>query len=230
MGSKGPTSGGCLFLPLICLPCIELHPKGDDISNSSWGNGLLAFMEINTSTSEEQEHQVQATAVPLSVVSGFLLSLQFLLPLKNTIPLPMPRASSCSAKEAAFRPHIAGFGDLCVESRICPPSSCLASVSTCRAQACVQLLGSCPCARAVWGPRGHWLRRSHLGNSLQVHTPLQWHRLCLGCSVFQSLKQPAGGFLYKTELQFLVSLCSAHRQTLWARPGTEPGHGGQGGS
>lgn len=89
---------GAVLSFFTCLPCVEMHPRGDDISNSSWGNGLLAFMEINTSISEAQEHQVQATAVPLSVVSGFL-SLQLLLPLKNAIRLSMPRASPCSAKQ-----------------------------------------------------------------------------------------------------------------------------------
>lgn len=53
-GAKDPPVGGCLLLHSICLPCVEPHPRGDDISNSSWRDGLLAFMEINTSTSQSR--------------------------------------------------------------------------------------------------------------------------------------------------------------------------------
>ena len=164
------TSGGCPFFSFTCLPCVEMHPRGDDISNSSWGSELLAFMEINTSTSEEQEHQVQATAVPLPVVSGFLLSLQLLLPLKNAIRLPMPRASSCSANKTAFRPHVAGFGDLSVESCTCPPDCCLAFASTCRPQACVWFLGSFPCAITTGAQRALAPWGLSIRNTLQAPT------------------------------------------------------------
>lgn len=145
-GEWRPASGGCLFLPFICLPCVEPHPGGDDISNSSWGNGLLAFMEINTSTSEEQAHQVQATAVPLSAVSGFLLSLQLVLPLKTT-PAPFRCQKQAPALlRTALRPHVAGLGDLRVESPICLPDCCLANASTCRVQAHM------PPVPWQWGP------------------------------------------------------------------------------
>ena len=131
---------GAVLSFFTCLPCVETHPRGDDISNSSWGNGLLAFMEINTSTSEAQEHQVQATAVPLSVISGFLLSLQLLLPLKNAIRLSMPRASPCSTKQPHSGPTLQGSGT--VESRVCLLDCCLVYGSPSRAQAHVWFLGT----------------------------------------------------------------------------------------
>lgn len=66
----------------------------------------------------------------------------------------MPRASSCSASHTAFRPHAAaGFGHPREGHCIYPPDCRLAFASTCRAQAAVQFLGSCPCA-ATGGPEG----------------------------------------------------------------------------
>lgn len=164
-------------------------------------------MEINTSASGDQEHQVQATAVPLSVVSEFLLSLQLLLPLKNASPLPMPRASSGSAREAALRPHVAGFGDLRVESPICPTDCCLANSSTCRAH--ISPWASAP-VPSRWGPRGHW-RPGHVCRDCGC-SPASVALRGLSYSTFLLPKQPAGGVLYKTEVRILVP-ASAHQGT-----------------
>lgn len=114
-----------------------------------------------------------------------------------------------------MRPHIAGFGDLLIQSPICPPDCCLANTSTCRAQAHVQPLGSCPCALAVGAAEGIRFLGYICRGALQCTPGFNgsegvWGRPHSCCKSFSC----------KTQVQFLVPLC-------WSTDnmGSEPGCG-----
>lgn len=143
-GSQGPTNWGVgcasCSIPLVC-PVLD-HIQGKmTLSNSSWRDGLLAFMEINTSTSKtgtpSSVHSCP-TICRLRVSSLFAV----LLPLRNS----RPQLSLQCQEQTAPRPSIAGFGDL--GAGRAPSIHLLHTWPTCVLHSpgyCV-LLGSWPCA------------------------------------------------------------------------------------
>lgn len=122
-GARNPPVGGVAScsVSLVC-PVLNRIQGKMTLSNSSWRDGLLAFMEINTSTSK--------TGTPSSVRSCPAIcrlrvsSLQFLLPLRNSSPQlsSVPRTSCTQAQ------HCRVWGPGCMKSPIDPPASYLANV------------------------------------------------------------------------------------------------------
>lgn len=135
----------------------------------------------------------------------------------------MPRASSSSAREAALRPRVAGFGDLLVESPICP---LIVAWQTRLPAELISVSGLPPPCPRCGGPRGHW-PPGHIHRDCG-RSPASMALRGLSYSPFLLRKQPAGGLLYQTEVQLLVPVAAPpahrHRGHCW-RLGTEPGRG-----
>lgn len=123
--------GGCLLLHSICLPCVEPHPKEDDISNSSWRDGLLAFMEINTSTSQSRNTKFSPQLSRYLSLQGFLFLCSFSSPSELQPPTPFSAKNKlppCTSNDTRA-PTLQDLGAcVCVRSPIDPPASHLANV------------------------------------------------------------------------------------------------------
>lgn len=141
----------------------------------------------------------------MSVVSGFLLSLQLLLPLKSAVPLPVPRAGSHSANT------LQGLGTYVWRV----PSALLIVAGKSihlQSQAYVQFLGSCPCALSAGAPEGTGSPACVHGNTPDPY-PAVVAPTVFGLQHFPAWKANLGE-ASRTQLRSSCLRCSL----LWQRP------------
>lgn len=195
------------MLHSICLPCVEPHPRGDDISNSSWRDGLLAFMEINTSTSQSRNTKFGPQLSRCLSLRGFLFLCNFSSPSELQPPTHFSAKNKlppCTSDDTRA-PRCRGWGPVCMRSPSDPPASYL--VNVCAAE--TRLVCN------YWGPGLELFQRGALKvyltlevllvrpslqppqGKLSMSTPALVVLTVLGCSSTLSGKQPGGDSLLK---------------------------------